>query len=88
MTKIIEQKFYLRDGLEVARDLLGKVLVREIEGKVARFRIVETEAYLGPEDKGHTLMEENVHQEPCLFLKMGGLPMFILFMECITALTL
>lgn len=52
MTKIIEQKFYLRDGLEVARDLLGKVLVREIEGKVARFRIVETEAYLGPEDKG------------------------------------
>ena len=52
MTKVIEQAFYLRDGLEVAKDLLGKVIVRELDGKVARFRIVETEAYLGPEDKG------------------------------------
>lgn len=52
MTKILDQNYYLRDGLEVAKDLLGQILVRNIEGKIARFKIVETEAYLGPEDKG------------------------------------
>lgn len=52
MSSLLDKTFYLRDGLEVAKDLLGQVLVRNIEGNRARFRIVETEAYLGPDDKG------------------------------------
>lgn len=41
--------FYRRDAQEVARDLLGKLLVRH--GAVPRVgRIVETEAYLGEHD--------------------------------------
>ncbi|EQD24757.1 MAG: hypothetical protein D084_Lepto4C00354G0006 [Leptospirillum sp. Group IV 'UBA BS'] len=35
----------------MARDLLGKQLVRIHEGVVRRGRIVEVEGYLGPEDK-------------------------------------
>lgn len=55
MTKVLRQTFYLKDGLELAKDLLGQILVRNIEGTEAKFKIVETEAYLGPEDKGaHT----------------------------------
>lgn len=34
----------------VARDLLDKVLVREFEGQVLWGRLVEVEAYLGPDD--------------------------------------
>jgi DNA-3-methyladenine glycosylase len=34
----------------VARDLLGRVLISRIGGTVTAGRIVETEAYLGPED--------------------------------------
>ena len=34
----------------VARDLLDKVLVRELDGKVLWGRLVEVEAYLGPDD--------------------------------------
>lgn len=49
--EIIGQSFYLRDGLSVAKDLIGKILVREYAGKTYRYKIVETEAYMGPEDK-------------------------------------
>jgi DNA-3-methyladenine glycosylase len=49
MTKLGRQ-FYARPAIEVARDLLGKVLVRRIGRKQLRARIVETEAYVGEHD--------------------------------------
>lgn len=49
--KILEREFYNRDSVIVARELLGKVLVHEIEGQKISAKIVETEAYMGIEDK-------------------------------------
>ena len=48
---IISKEFYNRSALDVAKDLLGKVLVREVDGKVLKGKIVETEAYIGSIDK-------------------------------------
>lgn len=56
----LPKSFYNRPALEVAVELLGKVLVRKLDGKRLSGKIVETEAYVGPEDlachasKGHT----------------------------------
>ncbi len=42
--------FYAVDPRQVARELLGKVLVRRETGRLLAGRIVETEAYLGTND--------------------------------------
>lgn len=42
--------FFARDTLQVARELLGKLLVREFGGMRRWGRLIEVEAYLGPED--------------------------------------
>jgi DNA-3-methyladenine glycosylase len=48
--RVLDASFFLRDTREVARDLLDKVLVRERDGEVRWGRLVEVEAYLGPDD--------------------------------------
>jgi DNA-3-methyladenine glycosylase len=47
----LERSFFGRPTAEVARDLLGTLVVREVDGAVVVGRIVETEAYGGPEDR-------------------------------------
>ena len=50
MGRKLTRDFYDRETLEVAHDLIGMLLVRR-EGRLRRIgRIVETEAYKGPQD--------------------------------------
>ena len=48
--QVLGADFFARDTKEVARDVLGKILVREVDGTAIWGRLVEVEAYLGPED--------------------------------------
>lgn len=48
---ILQRPFYQQDPISVAKDLLGKILVHESSEGTTAGRIVETEAYLGPEDQ-------------------------------------
>jgi DNA-3-methyladenine glycosylase len=50
--KKVPLSFYSRkDVIQIAKDLLGKIIVTNIKGEIASARIVETEAYIGITDK-------------------------------------
>lgn len=49
----LSKEFYSTDVVTLARELLGKIIVRNLpDGKVIKVMIVETEAYKAPDDKG------------------------------------
>ena len=66
----LPRSFYDRDTVTVARELLGKWMVRRIDGEERIGRIVEVEAYLGPLDlaahssKGRTARTEVMFGPP------------------------
>ena len=47
----LDREFYNRDTLIVAKELLGKVIVHEINGQKVSAKIVESEAYMGITDR-------------------------------------
>ncbi len=66
----LPRRFYLRPPWAVARDLLGCLVVSRRGRTVTAGRIVETEAYLGPEDAAsHAAFRPGSH---ALFYGPGG----------------
>ena len=47
---IIKSEFFKRDATEIAPELIGKLLVREIDGEIIKLRISEVEIYKGEND--------------------------------------
>lgn len=65
---IIQSEFYNRSTLTVARDLLGQRLVRELDGQRLSGLIVETEAYIGPDDSAsHAYHKRNSSRAGIMF---------------------
>ena len=48
--RIVGRDFYQGNTVEISKELLGKYLLRFVNGSVAGGMIVETEAYYGPDD--------------------------------------
>ncbi|XP_047213493.1 DNA-3-methyladenine glycosylase-like isoform X2 [Girardinichthys multiradiatus] len=69
----LEQDFYSQPCISLAKAFLGKVLVRRCaDGSELRGRIVETEAYLGGEDKAsHSAGGKRTERNTAMFMKPG-----------------
>lgn len=50
----LSRRFYGRDALDLAPNLLGRLLVREVDGSMLVGRIVETEAYRPDDPASHS----------------------------------
>lgn len=71
MARILGPKFFNRDTSEVARDLLGKVLVRNYKGKLLESMIIEVEVYDGFKDKGSHAHNGQTHRNSPMFGPAG-----------------
>jgi DNA-3-methyladenine glycosylase len=68
----LEADFFGRDGITVARELVGKRLVRRLDGSDVVCRIVETEAYMGPQDKASHAYKNRRSKRTEVFYRRGG----------------
>ena len=76
----LTREFYARDTLTVARELLGKYLVRIYNDEKLVCRITETEAYIGRCDKAcHAYGYKRTSRTETLFAKPGTAYIYLIY---------
>ena len=68
----LKRSFFTRPAPEVAKELLGKYIVRLYRGRKISGRIVETEAYCGPPDRGSHAFGGKVTPRNKIMYHRGG----------------
>ncbi len=76
----LDRIFFQRDTIIVAKELLGKVLVHEVDGLKLTGKIVETEAYLGIEDKAaHSYGGKRTNRVDVMYGKAGVSYIYLIY---------
>jgi DNA-3-methyladenine glycosylase len=77
---ILKREFYNRDSLTVAMELLGKILIHETPEGITAGKIVETEAYKGPEDKAsHSYDNRRTSRTETMFGPKGHSYIYLIY---------
>ena len=69
--KILNRVFFARDVVEVAKDLVGKILVRKIDKKILAGRIIEVEAYGAFDDAASHASKKKIERNAPMFGIVG-----------------
>jgi DNA-3-methyladenine glycosylase len=87
--KILPTAFYERDTLVVARNLLGKYLVRRLPGGVRAGRLVEVEAYVGPHDLACHASKGRTKRTEVMFGSAGRAYVYLIYgmYHCLNVVT-
>lgn len=71
MRKVLTSLFFNRPTLQVAKDLIGKFLVRRIGKKEISGMITEVEAYVGPKDQASHASRGKTERTKVMFGRPG-----------------
>lgn len=78
--KILSREFYDRESIIVAKELLGKLLVHNINGENIVSKIVETEAYMGIIDKAaHSYGGKRTKRVEIMYGKAGFSYVYLIY---------
>lgn len=76
----LSREFYNGDTVEIAKALLGKILVRNLDGKLLAGRITETEAYIGRCDKAcHAYNYRRTDRTSTMFMAPGHAYIYFIY---------
>ena len=75
----LQHDFYVRDVLQVAPDLLGCYLVRNINGNIHKYKITEVEAYRGEEDLACHASKGRTKRTEIMYHTGGNIYMYIIY---------
>jgi DNA-3-methyladenine glycosylase len=75
----IPRAFYQQPTLDVARQLLGKYLVRKHQDGATVGRVVETEAYIGPDDKACHASRGRTPRTQIMFGRAGHAYIYLIY---------
>jgi DNA-3-methyladenine glycosylase len=78
-SKKLPRSFFRRPATELAKELIGKILVRQLHGKEFRARVVETEAYLGPHDLASHASKGRTQRTEVLFGPAGRAYVYLIY---------
>lgn len=77
---ILQRAFYQRDILTVSRELLGKILLHQTPEGTSAGKIVETEAYAGPEDRAaHSYGGRKTLRNAIMFGEKGHAYVYLIY---------
>ena len=75
----LPREFYDRSTLKVAKDLLGKVLVKQTAGRILQTKIVDVEAYVGPQDKACHASKGRTKRTEIMFGQAGFTYVYLIY---------
>lgn len=88
--KPLERKFFSRETIVVAKELLGKYLVRKTSRSLLIGKIIEVEAYLGSNDKAsHSYNSRKTNRTRIMYEKPGTLYVYLIYgmYHCLNVIT-
>jgi DNA-3-methyladenine glycosylase len=87
--RILPRVYFNRPTVTVARSLIGKYLVRVIDGRILAGKIIEVEAYVGPKDKACHASKGKTQRTDVMFGPAGVAYVYLIYgmYHCLNVVT-
>jgi len=87
--RVLPRAYFNRPTVTVARSLIGKYLVRAIDGRILAGKIVEVEAYVGSQDKACHASKGRTQRTEVMFGQAGVAYVYLIYgmYHCLNVVT-